>query len=152
MGAIVVPVGGGGLISGICAAQAAVRPDVLVWGVEPEGAAAMTRSLDAGEAVHLDRVETVADGLAAPMAGVINHALVEAHARGIVTVTDSDIVEAMRVLLERAKLLTEPAGAAGLAGLLSGAIPLADDAPVAVVLSGGNIDLALLARLLTEGA
>jgi threonine dehydratase len=150
VGSVVVPVGGGGLISGICAAVAAVRPGVFVWGVEPVGAAAMTRSLDAGEAVRLERVETVADGLGAPMAGVLNHALVEAHARGVVTVTDDDIVEAMRVLLTRAKLLTEPAGAAGLAGLITGAVPLVDDAPVAVVLSVGNVDLPLLGRLLTE--
>lgn len=151
VGTIVVPVGGGGLISGICVAKQAIRPNVFVWGVEPEGAAAMTRSLDAGEAVHLDRVDTLADGLGAPMAGVLNHAIVEAYARGIVTVTDSDIAQAMRVLLERTKLLTEPAGAAGLAGLLTGAIPLVDEAPVAVILSGGNIDLGLLGRLLTEG-
>jgi threonine dehydratase len=152
VGTVVVPVGGGGLISGICAATAAVRSQVHVWGVEPEGAAAMTLSLDAGEARHLDRVATLADGLAAPMAGELNHALVEAHARGVVTVTDTDIVEAMRVLLTRAKLLTEPAGAAGLAGLLTGAVPLVDEAPVAVILSGGNVDLSLLGRLLTEGA
>jgi threonine dehydratase len=152
VGTVVVPVGGGGLISGICAATAAVRSEVFVWGVEPTGAAAMTRSLDAGEAAHLESVETVADGLAAPMAGVLNHALVEAHARGVVTVADADIVEAMRVLLTRTKLLAEPAGAAGLAGLLTGALPLVDDAPVAVILSGGNVDLPLLGRLLTEGA
>ena len=152
VGTIVVPVGGGGLISGIVAATAATHSQVLVWGVEPDGAAAMTRSLDAGEAVHLDEVNTVADGLAAPMAGKLNHALVEAHARGVVTVSDGDIIEAMRVLLTRTKLVTEPAGAAGVAGLLSGAIPLVDDAPVAVILSGGNVDLGLLGRLLTEDA
>jgi len=151
VGTIVVPVGGGGLISGIVAAVAAVRSQAHVWGVEPEGAAAMTRSLDAGEAVHLDRVDTVADGLGAPMAGELNHALVEAYARGVVTVADSEIVEALRVLLARTKLLTEPAGAAGVAGLLTGAVPIVDDAPVVAILSGGNIDPVLLARLLTEG-
>jgi threonine dehydratase len=150
VGTIVVPVGGGGLVSGICVAGAALRPAVGVWGVEPEGAAAMTRSLDAGEAVHLDHVDTVADGLGAPMAGVLNHAIVEAHARGVVTVTDREIVYAMRMLLERVKLLAEPAGAAALAALVTRAIPLVDDAPVAVVLSGGNVDLDLLASLLAE--
>ena len=132
VGAIVVPVGGGGLISGIAAATAVVRPGVAVWGVEPDGAAAMTASLAAGKAVHLDRVETVADGLGAPMAGVLNHRLVAAHVRGVVTVTDAAIVRAVRVLLERTKLLTEPGGAAGLAALLEGRIPLAADAPVFV--------------------
>lgn len=145
---VVVPVGGGGLISGIAAAVASIRPDVAVWGVEPEGADAMRRSLEAGEAVHLERVDTIADGLAAPMAGVLNHALVAAHARGVVTVTDAEIVETMRFLLERTKLLAEPAGAAGLAALLQRRIPALGDAPVAVVLSGGNVDLGLLGRLL----
>lgn len=152
LGAIVVPVGGGGLVSGIAAAAAAVRPGIAVWGVEPEGANAMRRSLAAGEAVHLDAVNTLADGLAAPMAGVLNHALVAAHARGVVTVTDAEIVAALRVLLERAKLLAEPAGAAGLAALLRGRIPLSGGAPVAVVVSGGNVDLTLLGRLLAGSA
>jgi len=144
---IVVPVGGGGLSSGIATAVAAVRPGIDVWGVEPEGADAMSRSLAAGYAVQLERVDTIADGLAAPMAGVLNHALLRAHARGVVTVGDAQIVEALRLLLERTKLLAEPAGAAGLAGLLSGAIP-APTGPVAVVVSGGNVDLATVAQLL----
>lgn len=150
VGCIVVPVGGGGLISAVAAAAAAVRPEVDVWGVEPEGADAMHRSLEKGEAVHLDEVNTIADGLGAPMAGVLNHALVAAHARGVVRVSDAEIVDAMKVLLERTKLLVEPAGAAGLAALLAERIELSGDAPVAVILSGGNIDLPLLGRLCTE--
>jgi threonine dehydratase len=102
--------------------------------------------------VHLDHVDTVADGLGAPMAGVLNHALVEAHVRGVVTVTDTDIVDAMRVLLERTKFLTEPAGAAGVAAVLTDAFPLPRHGPVAVVLSGGNVDLGLLAQLLNGDA
>jgi threonine dehydratase len=151
VGTIVVPVGGGGLVSAIAAACAAVRPAVAVWGVEPEGADAMRRSLEAGVAVHLDHLHTLADGLAAPMAGVLNHALVAAYARGVVTVSDEEIVGAMRLLLERTKLLTEPAGAAGLAAVLAGRIPRAGEAPVAVVLSGGNVDLGTLGRLLSAG-
>jgi threonine dehydratase len=149
VGAIVVPVGGGGLSSGIAAAVAATGSRAAVWGVEPEGAPAMHRSLREGRAVHLDSPRTIADGLAAPMAGVLNHAILEAHARGVVLVSDADIVSALKLLLERCKLLTEPAGAAGLAGLLSGAVPV-DGAPVVVVLSGGNVDLGQLARLLGE--
>jgi threonine dehydratase len=152
VGAVVVPVGGGGLVSGIATAVAAVRPAVSVWGVEPTGADAMHRSLEKGEAVHLDRVDTIADGLAAPMAGVLNHALVAAHARGVVLVSDAEIVAAMRLLLERTKLLAEPAGAAGLAALLQGRIPLEGDAPVAVVLSGGNVDVERLGALLGREA
>jgi threonine dehydratase len=150
VGSIVVPGGGGGLIAGIAAVSAVVRPGVRVWGVEPVGADAMHRSLQKGEAVHLDRVSTVADGLAAPMAGVLNHALVAAYARGVVLVEDEEIISAMRVLLERTKLLVEPAGAAGMAAVLTGRIELSEDAPVAVVLSGGNVDLPLLARLFAE--
>lgn len=145
---IVVPVGGGGLISGIAAAAATVRPSTSVWGVEPEGAAAMSRSLEKGEAVHLDRIETVADGLGAPMAGVLNYALVAAHARGVVTVSDAEIIAAVKLLLERTKLLAEPAGAAGLAALLAGRVPLEGDGPVVVVISGGNVDLDRLGRFL----
>jgi len=152
VGAIIVPVGGGGLVSGIAAAAAAVRPNVAVWGVEPEGADAMCRSLEAGHAVHLDAVDTIADGLAAPMAGVLNHALVAAFARGVVTVSDVEIVRALRLLLERTKLLVEPAGAAGLAALLAERIPLTGDAPVAVLLSGGNVALSALVRLLDGSA
>ena len=145
--AIVVPVGGGGLASGIAAAVRASGSRAAVWGVEPEGAPAMHRSLAAGEAIHLDAVETLADGLAAPMAGALNHAILASSAAGIVLVSDAEIVDAMRLLLERTKLLVEPAGAAGLAALLAGRIPLGGGA-VVVILSGGNVDLTLLARLL----
>jgi threonine dehydratase len=145
LGSVVVPVGGGGLISGIAVAMAATRPDVDVWGVEPAGAAAMSQSLGAGQAVHLDGVDTVADGLGAPMAGVLNHALVAEYARGVVTVEDQDILDALRTILERTKLLVEPAGAAGLAALLTHRISPRPERPVVVLLSGGNVDLATLA-------
>jgi threonine dehydratase len=146
---IVVPVGGGGLSSGIAAAVAANDTEVAVWGVEPEGAPGMYRSLEQGSAVHLDSVNTIADGLAPPMAGVLNHAILSEHARGVVLVGDDEIVTALRLLLERTKLLVEPAGAAGLAGLLSGRIPL-ENGPAVVVLSGGNIDLAQLGSFLAR--
>ncbi len=149
---ILVPVGGGGLSSGICVAVAARRPGVRVWGVEPEGAAAMHASLLAGEAIHLDRVHSVADGLAPPMAGVLNHALLSELAAGVALVSDGEIVAALRVLLERTKLLTEPAGAAALAALLSGAVEVDPAGPIVVVLSGGNVDMNTLSRLLVEDA
>jgi len=144
-------VGGGGLSSSIAAAVAATRPGIAVWGVEPEGAPGMHRSLAAGEAIHLDSVETIADGLAAPMAGVLNHALLEEHSRGVMLVSDAEIVTGLRVLLERTKLLAEPAGAAGIAALLAGKIPLDPNGPVVVVISGGNADLDGLGGLLREG-
>jgi threonine dehydratase len=152
VGTVLVPVGGGGLSSAIATAVTALKPGVAVWGVEPEGAPSMHRSFEAGHAVHLDSVSTVADGLAPPMAGVLNFELLSAHARGIVLVEDAEIVDALKLLLERTKLLVEPSGAAGLAALLAGRVPLEPSQPVVVVLSGGNVDLTLLAELLGRGA
>jgi threonine dehydratase len=148
VGAIIVPVGGGGLSSGIASAVVATGSTAAVWGVEPEGAPGMHRSLNEGQAIHLDSVDTIADGLAAPMAGVLNHAILSKHARGVVLVSDDEIVSALVLLLERTKLLVEPSGASGLAAALSGRIDIDGDAPVVIVLSGGNADLAQLGRLL----
>lgn len=147
-GTIVVPVGGGGLSSSIAAAVALTDSDAAVWGVEPVGAAAMHASLAAGHAIHLDTIDTVADGLGAPMAGELNHAILAEHARGVVLVDDAEIVRATTLLLERTKLLAEPSGAAGLAALLEGRIEVDPSRPVVVVISGGNADLAQLARLI----
>lgn len=143
---VIVPVGGGGLIAGIVTAVKARRPGVRVVGVEPEGACAMRKSLDAGHVVHLDEVETIADGLAPPMAGARNLAIVRRLVDDVVTVSDDGIIDAMGMLLARTKLLTEPAGAAALAGLLSGKISPAPDARVALILSGGNVDLTRMAQ------
>jgi threonine dehydratase len=143
-----VPVGGGGLSSAIAVAVAAHGSDAALWGVEPEGAAAMTESLRVGHAVHLGSVQTIADGLAPPMAGVLNHRILAEHARGVVLVDDDEIVSAMRLLLERTKLLVEPSGAAGLAALLAGRVDVRSELPVVVVLSGGNADLSQLGALL----
>ena len=143
---VVVPVGGGGLISGIALAVANLAPDARVFGVEPHGACAMRRSLDEGSAVHLESVDTIADGLGAPMAGELTFEVVRRHVEDVVLVSDAEISEAMAFVLERTKLLVEPAGAAAVAGLLSGRIPL-QDGPVVAVLSGGNVDLDRLAEL-----
>ena len=110
--AIIVGVGGGGLISGIAAAVKAKKPTVKVIGVEPEGASAMTQSLDRGEAVHLPGVKTVADGLAAPFAGDHTLAHVQAYVDTMLTVSDSEIVSAMALIMERCKVMAEPAAAA----------------------------------------
>ena len=144
--ALVVPVGGGGLISGVALAVANLAPGARVFGVEPHGACAMRRSLDKGSAVHLEGVDTIADSLGAPMAGELNFEVVRRHVEDVVLVSDDEIREAMGFILERSKLLVEPAGAAAVAGLLSGRIPL-DDGPVVAVLSGGNVDLDRLAEL-----
>ena len=144
---VVAPVGGGGLISGVALAIANLAPGARVFGVEPHGACAMRKSLDKGEAVHLESVDTIADGLGAPMAGELTFEVVRHHVEDVVLVSDDEIREAMAFVLERAKLLVEPACAAGVAALLAGRIPLADG-PVVAILSGGNVDLDRLPDLL----
>jgi threonine dehydratase len=145
---IVVGVGGGGLISGIATAAAALRPVARVMGVEPDGAAVILRSLEAGEPLRLERLDTVADGLASPIAGRHTLAHIRARVARVVAVADGAIVEAMRLLLERCKVLAEPAAATSLAGLLTGAIEPPSGARVVCVVSGGNIDAERLKELL----
>ncbi len=148
---VVVPIGGGGLISGVALAVANLGPSTRVFGVEPHGACAMRQSLDKGEAVRLDSVDTVADGLGAPMAGELNFEIVRRHVEDVVLVSDAEIQEAMAFILARTKLLAEPAGAAAVAALLAGRIPLVEG-PVVAVLSGGNVDLERLPDLLADAA
>jgi len=147
-GTVVVPIGGGGLIAGIALAIKSQRPAVRIIGVEPVGAAKMWRSRQEGRAVHLDRVQTIADGLSAPFAGELPFALVERYVDDLVLVDDADIQRAMTLILERCKLLTEPAGAAAVAALICGAVAAPAQAPVVAILSGGNVDAARLAQLL----
>jgi len=146
--AVVVPVGGGGLLGGIAVAVKEQRPDVRVYGVEPEGADSMRRSLEAGEPVHLDAVDTIADGLGSPMAGDLTYPLVRRHVDDVVLVSDAEIARAVRDLLTWTKLLAEPAGAAGVAALLAGRLPLESGARVAAVVSGGNVDLDTLKEMI----
>ncbi|HET8630445.1 MAG TPA: threonine/serine dehydratase [Thermomicrobiales bacterium] len=145
---IVVPVGGGGLIGGVAVAIKESRPAARVIGVEPVGAPGMYNSLQAGYAVHLDRIETIADGLTAPFAGERNFDIVRRYVEDIVLLDDETILEGMRFLLARAKLLAEPAGAAATAALLAGKVTVAPGARVVAVVSGGNIDLPRLKALL----
>lgn len=145
---IVVPVGGGGLLAGISLTIKARRPEVRVIGVEPEGAAVVSRSLEAGKILSLDTIDTVADGLAAPFAMPINQDLIRANVDDIVVLSDDEIVNALRLILERSKLLVEPAGAAATAALLSGKAGVEHGAKTVSMLSGGNIDFETLKRLL----
>lgn len=146
--AVVVGVGGGGLIAGVATALSSLAPETRVFGVEPEGAATMTLALAAGSVVRLDDLNTIADGLAPPFVGELNLAVVEHLVESVVRVTDVEIRYAMALLLERMKLLVEPAGAAALAALMNGKIPVARGTRVAVILSGGNVDVQRLAELL----
>ena len=147
---VVVPVGGGGLASGIALALAATENKAKLYGVEPEGACAMRRSLDQGAPAHLDRVDTIADGLAPPMAGDLTYAILSERAEDVVTVSDDQIRDAMRFILFRTKLLVEPAGAAAVAALMAGRIATGSG-PVVAILSGGNVDSSSLAAILAHG-
>lgn len=147
LNAVVVPIGGGGLISGIAVAIKSSNPDIRVFGVEPVGAATMRQSLDAGSPQHI-APNTVADGLAAPMVGQMNLDAVRQFVDDVVLVTDEEILSAMRDLMGYAKLVVEPAGAAAVAALVTGKIPLERGTTVAAVISGGNVDLDRLKALL----
>ena len=143
---VIVPVGGGGLISGVAAAVRRLRPEARIIGVEPTGAAAVSVGLAAGGVQPLERVDTIADGLGAPMTGELVLEHVRALVDEVVTVSDAAIADAMRAVLLRAKLLVEPAGAAAYAALASGAVD-ATGRTAAIILSGGNIDLARFKEL-----
>jgi threonine dehydratase len=149
---IIVPIGGGGLIAGVAAAIRAKNPRVKVYGVEPEGAASMKLSIDAGRAVKLESPpKTIADGLAAPFAGELAYQVVRDMTEGVVLVTDDEIANAASLLLMRSKILAEPAGAAALAALLTKKIPVTPQSRVAVIVSGGNVDAAKLIAILEQG-
>jgi threonine dehydratase len=146
---VVVSVGGGGLISGIATALAGLRPEVRVVGVEAAGAASMRASLDADRCVRLDRLATMADGIALRSPCPLTLAHVKAHVDDMLTVTEEEISQAVLLLLERAKAVVEPSGAATLAAVLSGKVP--GSGPVVTVLSGGNVDPLLLIKLIDHG-
>lgn len=146
--AIFVGVGGGGLISGVATAVKAKNPTIKIIGVEPEGAPTLTNSLQKGEASTLEKIQTIADGLAAPFAGKHTFDHIKAFVDEIVLVTDEQIREAMRLIWERCKVLAEPAAAASVAALLANKVALPDDANVCCVISGGNVDLDQVGRLL----
>jgi threonine dehydratase len=146
---VLVPTGGGGLLAGVAVAIKALRPDVRVVGVQAEGAAAYPGSLAAGEPVALESMSTVADGIAVGRPGDITFAAVRDHVDEIRTVSEEALSRALLALLERAKLVVEPAGAAGVAALLDA--PETFEGPVAVVLSGGNIDPLLLNKVIRHG-
>ncbi len=150
VGTVVVPIGGGGLISGIAIALRHARPGVRIVGVEPEGAPTLTRALAAGEPVSLESISTIADGLSAPFAGALTHEAVRDLVDDVVLVRDDEIEDAMRLLALRAKVVAEPAAAAGLAALIAGRVAPAPG-PVVVVVSGGNVAADLVATALTRG-
>lgn len=142
---ILVPVGGGGLIAGIAAAVAALRPSVRVIGVEPVGAAKLARALEAGRPIKLHRTESLADGLLPLSIGELPFAVLSGTVREVVQVSEEEIAGAVRFLFHEAGLSVEPSGAVTTAALLSGRVELTG--PTVGVLSGGNVDPDLLQRL-----
>jgi threonine dehydratase len=146
---VVVCTGGGGLLAGVATAVKGLRPDVRVVGVQAEQAAAYPASLEAGHPVPLARMATMADGIAVGCPGDVPYAIVQSLVDHIATVPEEMLSRALLFLIERAKLVVEPAGAAGVAALL--ASPTSFEPPVVAVLSGGNIDPLLLLRVIRHG-
>jgi threonine dehydratase len=146
---IVVPTGGGGLLAGVAAAVGGLRPDVRVVGVQAAGAAAYPSSIASGHPVALSACSTMADGIAVAQPGEVPFAVVSELVADVRTVSEEDLSRAVLLCLERAKLVVEPAGAAGVAALLDD--PQAFEPPVVAILSGGNVDPLLMHRLLRHG-
>jgi threonine dehydratase len=145
---IVCPVGGGGLISGVAIAAKGEGRDLRVYGVEPLGASAMRQSWDRGEPVQLESVNTIADGLAPPMAGKITYPLTRRYVDDIVTLTEEEIITGVKAVMTSTKLYAEPSGAAATAALLAGKIPVKSGEKVVAIVSGGNFDLDKLKTIL----
>jgi threonine dehydratase len=148
--ALVVCVGGGGLISGCTVAATHLRRGIRVIGVEPEAGNDTQRSLAAGAIVKIDVPRTIADGAQTQSSGKLTFPVIRAHVERIVTVSDAQLVDAMRFFAERMKLVVEPTGALAAAALFSKAIELAEQR-VGVIVSGGNVDLGWYAQLLRDG-
>lgn len=148
---VVVPIGGGGLISGVAGAVRQLRKGVRVYGVEPAGSNALTLALAAGAPVTI-APRSVADGLNAPFAGVWTLDMVRTYVDDVITIDEDVILAGLRFSLERLKQVLEPAGAAGLAALLTGRIPVRPGERVCVVLSGGNVDVGRLGEFVAAAA
>jgi threonine dehydratase len=148
---VVVPIGGGGLISGIATALKGKDPDIRVVGVQAEGASSVAESLRKGERVVLDSVDTIADGIATRSVGEQTFEVIRERVDEVVTVSDGDIAVALTTLLERGKTLVEGAGAVPLAALLTGAFEFAEGETVVPALCGGNIDMNTLTTVIVRG-
>lgn len=149
--AVLVPLGGGGLLSGTLAVAKALNPDMRVFGVEPELANDWHLSLKSGVRTEIAPPATIADGLRTPIPGTITFPMVQALADGVVTVSEEEIKAAMRFLLTRMKILTEPSGAVAAAAVLHKKVPAASGS-LGIILSGGNVDLDVLAGICGEAA
>ena len=150
LGAVVVPVGGGGLISGIAVALKSLRPTIRLVGIEADQAASAVRSRQAGQVVALENIKTIADGIAVKRVGDLTFALMQQYVDDLVTVSDEDIAAAILIYMERIRVVAEGAGAASLAALVSHKVKL-DGVCTGVVVSGGNIDVQMMAKIIEKG-
>ncbi len=148
--AVVVPVGGGGLISGVAYAIKSLNPDVKVYGVQAEGAASMVDSLHEGHTLKLAEVSTIADGIAVKEPGNITYDICRQYVDDIVTVSEDEICAAILQLLETEKMVAEGAGAAAVAAVMYDKLPVGGKKTICIV-SGGNIDVTILSRVINRG-
>ncbi len=147
---MVVPIGGGGLISGVAYAIKHLNPKVKVYGVQAAGSASMIASQQEGAPITLDQADTVADGIAVKHPGDLTYRLVSEYVDDIVTVRDDEIAAAILALLEKKKVIAEGAGAVSVAAVLFHKLPIQGKKVVCIV-SGGNIDVNILSRVITRG-
>lgn len=148
--AVLVPIGGGGLVSGVAFAIKQLRPECKVYGVQAANAPSMYRSLEQGEQITLDTVSTFADGIAVKHPGDTTYQLVKQYVDEVVTVSEDEIASAILALIEKQKMIAEGAGAVAVAAAMFGKVDLKGKKVVCVV-SGGNIDVNILNRVITRG-
>lgn len=149
--AVVVPIGGGGLIAGVAYTIKQINPNCKVYGVQASGAPSMEHSITDGEIETLPKVQTIADGIAVKTPGDLTFELTQKYVDGIVTVSDDEIALAILTLMEQQKLISEGAGAVPVAAVMNGKIPDIKGKKVCCLVSGGNIDVTILSRVIERG-
>ncbi len=149
--AVVVPIGGGGLIAGVAYTIKQINPNCKVYGVQASGAPSMEQSVNDGKIETLEKVQTIADGIAVKTPGNLTFDLVNKYVDGIYTVSDDEIALAILTLMEQEKLIAEGAGAVPVAAVMNGKIPDIDGKKVCCLVSGGNIDVTILSRVIERG-
>ncbi|MDE6469616.1 MAG: threonine ammonia-lyase [Eubacterium sp.] len=149
--AVIVPIGGGGLIAGVAYTIKQIKPSCKVYGVQAMGAPSMQKSISDGKIETLDKVQTIADGIAVKTPGNLTFDLVNKYVDGVFTVSDDEIALAILTLMEQEKLVAEGAGAVGVAAVMNGKIPDIQGKKVCCLVSGGNIDVTILSRVIERG-
>ena len=147
---MICPIGGGGLISGVAYAIKKLNPNVKVYGVQAENAPSMAQSVERGEAVTLETVQTFADGIAVKHPGDVTFGMVRKYVDQVVTVSEDEIAAAILALIEKQKLIAEGAGAVSVAAAMFHKLPI-EGKKVVCIVSGGNIDVNILSRVITRG-